>query len=59
MANVSDWCFYWGFVGYGEFGIFTLTGRRGSVHVSGLICLDFVLTGSYCVLRSLTLCIYE
>ena len=32
MAEVLDWCFYLGVVGYGEFGIFKLSDRRGRVH---------------------------
>ena len=46
MGDVLDWCFYLGLVGYGEFGIFKLRDRRGRVHVSGLMCLCFLLTGN-------------
>ena len=59
MAGVLDWCFYLGFVGYGEFGVFKLIDRRGRVPVSGLICLRFVLTGNYCVPKSTAVCIYK
>ena len=59
MVDVLDWCFYGGFVGYGKFGIFQLLDRRGRVHVSGLICLCFILTGNYCVPKSVTVCIQK
>lgn len=59
MADVLGWCFCLGFVGYGEFGVFKLTDRRGRIPVSWLISLCFILTGSYCVHKSITMCIYK
>lgn len=59
MADVLDCFFYLSSVGYGEFGIFKLTDRMGRVHLSGLICLCFILIGNYCVHKSITMCIYK